>query len=392
MRRLRAVLLAAVVGAVAIIAPVAIAPSASAHGWITSPPSRQDHCAKGTTSFDCGGIKYEPQSVEAPKGSMKCSGGSGFSILDDASKPWPRTQTGTSVTFQWNLTAAHNTSTWEYFVDGVLFKTFNQGGAQPPSNISHTLTGLPEGNHTILARWNVSNTVNAFYNCVALKIGSGGTDPGNPGNPGNPSSFVVSEAQFNQMFPNRNAFYSYQGLVDALSAYPGFATTGGTEVAKREAAAFLANVNHETGGLVYIKEINTANYPHYCDYSQPYGCPAGQSAYYGKGPVQLSWNYNYKAAGDALGIDLLNNPYLVEQNSAVAWKTGLWFWNTQSGAGSMSGHQAIVSGAGFGESIRSINGSIECNGGNPAQVQSRVTAFQRFAQILGTTTGANLYC
>ena len=31
------------------------------------------------------------------------------------------------------------------FVDGVLFKTFNQGGAQPPSNISHTLTGLPEG-------------------------------------------------------------------------------------------------------------------------------------------------------------------------------------------------------------------------------------------------------
>ncbi len=62
------------------------------------------------------------------------------------------------------------------------------------------------------------------------------------------------------MFPNRNPFYTYQGLVDALSAYPGFATTGGTEVAKREAAAFLANVNHETGGLVYVKEINTANY------------------------------------------------------------------------------------------------------------------------------------
>ncbi|SMF04512.1 Uncharacterized protein containing chitin-binding domain type 3 [Cellulosimicrobium cellulans J34] len=225
--------------------------------------------------------------------------------------------------------------------------------------------------------------------------GDGTTDPGDPGGPGDPGTstgFVVSEAQFNQMFPNRNPFYTYQGLVDALSAYPGFATTGGTEVAKREAAAFLANVNHETGGLVYVKEINTANYPHYCDASQPYGCPAGQSAYYGKGPVQLSWNYNYKAAGDALGIDLLNNPYLVEQDSAVAWKTGLWFWNTQSGAGTMSGHQAIVSGAGFGESIRSINGSIECNGGNPAQVQSRVTAFQHFAQILGTTTGANLYC
>ncbi len=58
----------------------------------------------------------------------------------------------------------------------------------------------------------------------------------------------------------------------------------------------------------------------------------------------------------------------------------------------MSGHQAIVSGAGFGESIRSINGSIECNGGNPGQVQSRVTTFQNFSAILGTTPGGNLYC
>ncbi|WP_435737394.1 glycoside hydrolase family 19 protein [Cellulosimicrobium sp. PMB13] len=220
----------------------------------------------------------------------------------------------------------------------------------------------------------------------------GTTDPGGPTDPGTPGGFVVSRAQFDQMFPNRNSFYTYDGLVAALSAYPQFASAGGTEIAKREAAAFLANVNHETGGLVYVKEINTANYPHYCDRSQPYGCPAGQSAYYGKGPIQLSWNYNYKAAGDALGIDLLNNPYLVETDPAVAWKTGLWFWNTQSGAGTMSGHQAIVSGAGFGESIRSINGSIECNGGNPAQVQSRISAFQRFAQILGTTTGANLSC
>ncbi|GII97911.1 chitin-binding protein [Sediminihabitans luteus] len=179
--RARAGLLALVLGlGAALAAPVALAPSADAHGWITSPPSRQDNCATGRTSFDCGGIKYEPQSVEAPKGSMKCSGGSGFDILDDNSKPWPRTKTGSTVTFQWKLTAAHNTSTWEYFVDGQPFKTFSQGGAQPPSNISHTLTGLPQGNHTILARWNVSNTVNAFYNCVDITVGSGGTDPGNP--------------------------------------------------------------------------------------------------------------------------------------------------------------------------------------------------------------------
>jgi predicted chitinase len=204
--------------------------------------------------------------------------------------------------------------------------------------------------------------------------------------------FVVSEAQFNQMFPNRNSFYTYSGLRAAMSAYPAFANTGSDTIRKQEAAAFLANVSHETGGLVYVVEQNTANYPHYCDWSQPYGCPAGQSAYYGRGPIQLSWNFNYKAAGDALGIDLLNNPYLVQNDASVAWKTGLWYWNTQTGPGTMTGHNAMVNSAGFGQTIRSINGSLECDGKNPAQVQSRVDAYQRFVQILGTTAGGNLYC
>ncbi|WSV95578.1 chitinase [Streptomyces sp. NBC_01006] len=219
--------------------------------------------------------------------------------------------------------------------------------------------------------------------------GGGGQDPGDPGNP---SGFVVSEAQFNQMFPNRNSFYTYNGLVAALSAYPGFANTGDDTVKRREAAAFLANVSHETGGLVYIVEQNTANYPHYCDASQPYGCPAGQAAYYGRGPIQLSWNFNYKAAGDALGINLLANPYLVEQDPAIAMKTALWYWNTQNGPGTMTAHAAMVNGAGFGETIRSINGSLECNGGNPAQVQSRINAYQSFTQILGVSPGGNLGC
>ncbi|WP_105968028.1 glycoside hydrolase family 19 protein [Streptomyces geranii] len=207
-----------------------------------------------------------------------------------------------------------------------------------------------------------------------------------------PSGFVVSEAQFNQMFPSRNSFYTYSGLTAALSAYPAFAKTGSDTVKKQEAAAFLANVNHETGGLVHIVEQNTANYPHYCDWSQPYGCPAGQAAYYGRGPIQLSWNFNYKAAGDALGLNLLGNPWLVQNDAAVAWKTGLWYWNTQSGPGTMTPHNAMVNQAGFGQTIRSINGSLECDGKNPAQVQSRVTAYQRFASILGVGPGGNLYC
>ncbi|MFJ8435814.1 glycoside hydrolase family 19 protein [Kitasatospora sp. NPDC094019] len=252
--------------------------------------------------------------------------------------------------------------------------------------------------HNWLAKWWTQNEPPSTGGSgVWSDQGGCGTGPNPTGTPTptgtvNPGGFPVSQAQFNQMFPNRNPFYTYQGLVDALSAYPAFAATGSDTVRKQEAAAFLANVNHETGALVYVVEQNTANYPHYCDTSQPYGCPAGQSAYYGRGPIQLSWNFNYKAAGDALGIDLLRNPNLVQTDPAVAWKTGLWYWNTQNGPGTMTPHNAMVNGAGFGETIRSINGSLECNGGNPAQVQSRINAYQRFTQLLGTVPGNNLSC
>jgi predicted chitinase/chitodextrinase len=212
------------------------------------------------------------------------------------------------------------------------------------------------------------------------------------GGGGGTNGFPVSEAQFNQMFPNRIGFYSYAGLIDAVKKYPAFTTTGSDTVKKQEAAAFLANINHESGGLVYVEEINQANWPLYCDRSQPYGCPAGQSAYHGRGPIQLSWNFNYKAAGDALGIDLLNNPDRVKNESSVAYQTAVWYWMTQRGPGTMTPHDAIVNGRGFGETIRSINGSLECNGGNPAQVQSRVDAYHRFTSILGVTPGGNLYC
>ena len=203
--------------------------------------------------------------------------------------------------------------------------------------------------------------------------------------------FPVSEAQFEQMFPSRIPFYTYAGLTDAVGKYPAFTNTGDETQRKREAAAFLANVDHESGQLQYVEEINQANWPLYCDAQQPYGCPAGQSAYHGRGPIQLSWNFNYKAAGDSLGIDLLNNPDLVKTDASVAWQTGVWYWMTQAGPNSVPAHDAIAT-QGFGGTIRSINGSIECDGGNPGQVQSRVNTYLRFTEILGVDPGGNLSC
>jgi chitodextrinase/predicted chitinase len=236
------------------------------------------------------------------------------------------------------------------------------------------------------ANWNPASSPTLWR----LLNGCGGTTPPTSPPPTQPGGFVVTQAQFNQMFPSRNPFYTYAGLTAAMNSFPAFARTGSDTVRRQEAAAFLANANHETGGLVHITEINKGN--DLCDESQPYGCPAGTFAYYGRGPIQLSWNFNYKAAGDALGINLLVDPYRVERDAAVAWATALWYWMTQNGPGTMTAHNAMVTGAGFGETIRSINGALECNGRNPAQVQSRVNSYQRFTQILGVAPGANLSC
>ena len=231
------------------------------------------------------------------------------------------------------------------------------------------------GSGTQVQIWACADTSNQQWTLPGGTVSSGG--------------FVVSQAQFNEMFPNANSFYTYSGLVSAMSAYPTFATTGGTTVEEQEAAAFLANVDHETGGLVYINEIDQSG--DYCA-SESYGCPAGTYAYYGRGPLQISWNFNYEAAGNAIGADLLDNPSLVATNAAISWETALWYWMTDTGPGTMTGHNAMVNGAGFGQTIWAINGSVECNGGNTAEMQDRVNDYEAFASILGVSPGSNLTC
>ncbi|MHC5771824.1 MAG: glycoside hydrolase family 19 protein, partial [Nostoc sp.] len=131
---------------------------------------------------------------------------------------------------------------------------------------------------------------------------------------------IVSRQAYETMFANRNSLYSYEGLITATQRYPNFCNEGSDEQRKREAAAFLANIAHETGDLQYSEELNTANWPHYCDPNSTYPCVSGKT-YHGRGPIQLSWNYNYGACGAALGIDLLNNPELVSTDSVISFTT-----------------------------------------------------------------------
>ncbi|WP_181790131.1 lytic polysaccharide monooxygenase [Streptomyces phytophilus] len=179
-RRLAAAVGAAVAPVLALSLP---APSASAHGWVTSPSSRQDQCAAGVVN--CGQIKYEPQSVEGPKGLTSCSGGNGqFAELNDDSKGWRVNPVAGSTTFSWHITARHRTSTWQYFIGGTKIAEFNDGGAQPPADVYHNVNfGNFSGKQKVLAVWNVYDTGNAFYSCIDVNIGGGGGDPG-PGDPG----------------------------------------------------------------------------------------------------------------------------------------------------------------------------------------------------------------
>jgi predicted chitinase len=203
---------------------------------------------------------------------------------------------------------------------------------------------------------------------------------------------VVSRAFFDTIFPlaTRNPVYSYDGLIEATKAFPTFASTGNLDSCKREAAAFLAHIAHESGFLRQTTE--RAPTMAYCSSSATCPCdPASTDParnYHGRGPMQLSWNYNYCSAGTALGLDLLHDPDLVSRDPVITWKTAVWFWMTR---GSPTSHAAITaSPTGFGLTIKAINGGQDCNMGGYGvgrSVTTRVDLYMDYLRRLGGDPG-----
>jgi len=131
-----------------------------------------------------------------------------------------------------------------------------------------------------------------------------------------------------------------------------------------------------------IEEINGASQD-YCDetYIQ-YPCNPNKK-YFGRGPLQLTWNYNYGPAGGANDFDGLNSPETVANDPFVSFKTALWFW--------MTNVRPVVT-QGFGATIRAINGRVECNGGRPDTVQARIGYYTDYCNQFGVAPGDNLSC
>jgi hypothetical protein len=199
------------------------------------------------------------------------------------------------------------------------------------------------------------------------------------------AAFVPSRAEFDQLFPQRIDFYTYEGFVSALRETPGFAAAGDAQLRRQEMAAFFAQISQESDQLRAQREYRRENWDHYCR-NDAIGCAPGRQ-YYGRGPIQLSWNYQYKAAGDFLGIDLWSDPDRVASDATVAWRTALWYWMTQPGESRASSHQALRSGAGFGATTRAINGPIECDKPDDSAAQRkqqrRIDFYKNASQLFG---------
>lgn len=137
--------------------------------------------------------------------------------------------------------------------------------------------------------------------------------------------------------------------------------------------------------MCLIEESNGAS-KDYCNRTETqYPCNPNKK-YYGRGPLQLTWNYNYGPAGGDIGFDGLNQPETVANDVVVSFKSSLWYWMTNNA------HRHMVVDQDFGATIRAINGKYECDGGNTAAVNSRVGYYKDYCNRLGVDPGNRLTC
>jgi chitinase len=263
--------------------------------------------------------------------------------------------------------------------------------------------------------------------------GGGGDDSGAGGGgafsdasvPPSALAEIVPEAVFDELFlhrgtdPCRGAFYTYDAFLAAAATFPDFASVGDDATRRREVAAFFAQTAHETTGgwdaapdgryawgLCWITEGGTVDpsvLADYCSPSETWPCAPGEK-YFGRGPMQLSYNYNYGQCGDALGVDLLADPDQVATDPVLAFRAALWFWMTPQ-APKPSCHD-VMTGAhvpspedeaagrepGFGLVTDIINGGLECGHGDDDRVQDRIGFYDRFVSLLGTDRGEDVDC
>ncbi len=199
-------------------------------------------------------------------------------------------------------------------------------------------------------------------------------------------------------------------IISQTVDFGSFIKEGTVNDRKHELAAFLANIAHETGGgakispkgqlawgLFWNEEISYINTTtvNYVAENDNFPAAAGKS-YHGRGPIQLSWNYNYGLiSGIIYGSKdiLLNEPELIVQDGKLGFMTAILFWMTPQPP-KPSAHDVMVGNwmpsesdikkgltpPGFGITIMIINGNLEYNlDESDRRVRRRIGFYKKIA-------------
>ena len=148
----------------------------------------------------------------------------------------------------------------------------------------------------------------------------------------------ITQQQLQQILPN--AGQSAGVFVPVLNtAMVRFQIIGAKRV-----AAFIAQIGHESGQFRYVRELGNDQYLSKYDTGSlakrlgntPEADGDGQK-YRGRGLIQITGRANYITCGEALALDLVNHPELLE-NRQHACMSAAWFWasrglNTLADAG-----------------------------------------------------------
>ncbi|MCE5172817.1 lytic polysaccharide monooxygenase [Paenibacillus profundus] len=253
---------------------------AYAHGYIDSPSSRADLCAKRVNK-NCGSIIYEPQSLEAYKGfpaagpadGKIASANGAFPELDQQSSTrWSKVNISPgTTTFHWTIEANHATTSWKYYItkqdwnpnapltrdsfDLTPFCNVDYKGKQPPHSYSDTCN-VPSrtGYQVILAVWEIADTANAFYNVIDVDFGGGSPVDTIP--PTAPTNLAVSNITATSASLTWNASTDNIGVTD-YKIYKGStlaATTNGTTLTYN-----LTGLTANTSYTYTVRAVDAAN-------------------------------------------------------------------------------------------------------------------------------------
>src|SRR5574343_870691 len=132
-------------------------------------------------------------------------------------------------------------------------------------------------------------------------------------------------------------------------------------------AAFLAQIAHESGELRYVEELASGSaYEGRDDLGNLY---SGDGVKYkGRGLIQLTGRSNYEACGEALGLDLVGCPELLEE-PINACRSAAWYWQSRGLNDLADRHQFL-------RITKVINGGT--NGWN-----DRLKYYQRALDVIG---------